>query len=202
MPSEAANSDVRAPPADTPIDMSRRIGIVLTLGVGALALTASPKAGAGDLLLAPEYVCPNPAPSAPTPAQVRAMLCYHRYARSRARVRDLRTSSRLFRSAALKAQWITACRGFTHTPCGHSLITAFSDAGYTRGDWSVGENLGWGTGSLAGVREMFSAWLRSPEHRRNILRPGWREIGLARIHVIHLFGSDDVTLWVAHFGSS
>ena len=116
-------------------------------------------------------------------------------------MKDLRTSSRLFRSAALKAQWITACRGFTHTPCGRSLITVFNDVGYTRGSWSIGENLGWGSGPLAGVREMFGAWLRSPEHRQNIIRPGWRQIGLARIHAVHLFGSDDVALWVVHFGS-
>lgn len=179
----------------------RRIGTVLALGIGLLALAVSPKASARDLLLAPATVCPNPALSAPTSAQVKAMLCYHRYARSRALVRDLRTNSRLFRSAALKAEWITACHGFTHTPCGHPFSSAFGDVGYTRGNWSVGENLGWGSGSLAGVREMFSAWLRSPEHRRNILRPGWHEIGLARIHAIHLFGYDDVTLWVAHFGS-
>jgi uncharacterized protein YkwD len=48
---------------------------------------------------------------------------------------------------------------------------------------------------------MFTAWLNSPEHRLNIVRPSFREIGLARVHVIHLFGYDDVTLWVAHFGS-
>jgi uncharacterized protein YkwD len=179
----------------------RRIGITVTLGVTALALAVSSKAHAGDLLLAPEPICPNPALSAPTSVQVKAMVCYHRYARRRARLRDLRASARLFRSAALKAQWITACRGFTHTPCGRSLVTAFNDVGYTHGTWAIGENLGWGSGPLAGVREMFSAWLRSPEHRRNILRPGWRDIGLARIHVIHLFGNDDVALWVVHFGS-
>lgn len=179
----------------------RRTAIVLSLCAGALALAVSPKAEARDLLLAPATVCPDPALSAPTSIQVKAMLCYHRYARSRARVRDLRTSSRLFRSAALKAQWISACRGFTHTPCGRSFATAFDDVGYTRGNWSIGENLGWGSGPLAGVREMFSAWLRSPEHRQNVVRPGWREIGLARFHAIHLFGSDDVALWVVHFGS-
>jgi uncharacterized protein YkwD len=177
------------------------IGIVAAAGLAAVALAISPRASAEDALLAPVTICPNPSISAPQAVQIKAMVCYHRYARRRARVRDLQTSIRLFRSAALKARWITVCGRFTHTPCGHSLATAFSDVGYTRGAWSIGENLGWGSGSLASVREMFNAWLRSPEHRQNIVRGWWRELGLARIHLTHIFGNDDVTLWVAHFGS-
>jgi uncharacterized protein YkwD len=177
------------------------LGVLVAAALTAVALATSPRAQAGDVLLAPLTICPNPSISAPPALQIKAMLCYHRYARRRARVRELRTSVQLFRSAVLKAQWITSCGRFTHTPCGHSFATAFSDAGYTSGTWSIGENLGWGDGSLAGVREMFSAWLRSPEHRQNIVRPGWRQMGLARLHLIHLFGYHDVTLWVAHFGS-
>jgi uncharacterized protein YkwD len=116
-------------------------------------------------------------------------------------VRALRRVLPLYRSAALKARWIFACRRFTHAPCGHPFTSAFGDADYIQGTWSVGENLGWGTGLPARVREMFAAWLDSPEHRLNIVRPGWREIGLARVHAIRLFGHDDVTVWVAHFGS-
>jgi uncharacterized protein YkwD len=93
------------------------------------------------------------------------------------------------------------CGQFTHTPCGRPFKSAFANVNYTHGVWSAGENLGWASGSLARVRQMFTAWLNSPEHRLNIVRPGFREIGLARVHVIHLFGYDDVTLWVAHFGS-
>ncbi len=42
----------------------------------------------------------------------------------------------------------------------------------------VGENLAWGTGSYASARGIVRAWLESPEHRRNLLRPGFRRIGL------------------------
>jgi uncharacterized protein YkwD len=184
--------------------MNRRSSIFVALALGAsvaLALAVSPNARAGDRLLAPEHFCPNPALSAPVQAQIDAMLCYHRYARRQTGVPVLRTVAPLHRSAALKARWIFACGRFTHSPCGHSLTSVLGKVDYSRGSWSIGENLGWGSGSLARVRTMFTAWLNSPEHRLNIVRPSFREIGLARVHVIHLFGYDDVTLWVAHFGS-
>jgi uncharacterized protein YkwD len=129
------------------------------------------------------------------------MLCYHDYARRRAGSEPRDGASQLDRSAALKARWIGVCGEFTHTPCGHSFRSAFSAVSYIRGTWTVGENLGWGTGSFAQVRAMFIAWLRSPEHRLNIIRAGWHDIGLARIHAIHLFGQEDVSIWVAQFGA-
>ena len=184
--------------------MSRRSRIFVALAFGvsvAVALAVSPNARAADRLLAPGHFCPNPALSAPVQTQIDAMLCYHSYARRQNGVPLLRTVAPLYRSAALKARWIFACRRFTHTPCGHPLRSAFGNVNYIHGAWSAGENLGWGSGSLARVRAMFTAWLNSPEHRLNIVRPGFREIGLARVHVIHLFGHDDVTLWVTHFGS-
>ncbi|HEY6031554.1 MAG TPA: CAP domain-containing protein, partial [Gaiellaceae bacterium] len=45
----------------------------------------------------------------------------------------------------------------------------------------VGENLAWGTGSFGTAPGIVSAWLRSPEHRANLLRPGFRRIGLGEL---------------------
>jgi uncharacterized protein YkwD len=45
----------------------------------------------------------------------------------------------------------------------------------------VGENLAWGNGSFGSPRGIVSAWLRSPEHRANLLRPGFRRIGLGEL---------------------
>lgn len=47
-----------------------------------------------------------------------------------------------------------------------------------RGRW-VGENLAWGVGSRAQARSMVRMWLQSPGHRRNLLRPGFRRVGVA-----------------------
>jgi uncharacterized protein YkwD len=43
--------------------------------------------------------------------------------------------------------------------------------------WAVGENLFWAPGALD-AREAVKAWMRSPEHRLNILTPKWRQIGI------------------------
>lgn len=43
---------------------------------------------------------------------------------------------------------------------------------------SFGENLAWGTGRLASARSIVRAWMASPGHRANLLRPGWNRIGV------------------------
>lgn len=43
---------------------------------------------------------------------------------------------------------------------------------------SFGENLAYGAGSLANARAIVASWLRSPTHRANLLRPGFRRIGI------------------------
>lgn len=45
----------------------------------------------------------------------------------------------------------------------------------------VGENLAWGVGARAEARVIVDGWLRSPLHRRNLLRPGFRRVGLASV---------------------
>src|SRR4051812_22725269 len=45
-----------------------------------------------------------------------------------------------------------------------------------------GENLAWGVGSYASAAKVVAMWMASPPHRRNLLRPGFRRIGLARFN--------------------
>lgn len=45
----------------------------------------------------------------------------------------------------------------------------------------IGENLAWGTGLLGGARAIVGEWLRSPEHRANLLRPGFRRLGVGSL---------------------
>jgi uncharacterized protein YkwD len=42
----------------------------------------------------------------------------------------------------------------------------------------VGENLAWGSGALSQARAIVRLWLASPEHRANLLRPGYRTAGV------------------------
>jgi uncharacterized protein YkwD len=46
---------------------------------------------------------------------------------------------------------------------------------------AVGENLGWGVGASGTARSIVEAWLASPPHRANLLRPGFRRIGVGRL---------------------
>ena len=41
-----------------------------------------------------------------------------------------------------------------------------------------GENLAWGTGHYASAQAIVRAWLASPGHRANLLRPGFIRIGI------------------------
>ena len=69
--------------------------------------------------------------------------------------------------------------------------------------WVVGENLMWGSPGLSG-RAVLAAWLRSPEHRANLLSPDWREIGIAAEHVARgpgLYRARPTTIVTADFGA-
>jgi uncharacterized protein YkwD len=45
----------------------------------------------------------------------------------------------------------------------------------------LGENLAWGSGGQASPRAIVTNWLRSPAHRRTLLRPGFRRVGVGAI---------------------
>jgi uncharacterized protein YkwD len=69
--------------------------------------------------------------------------------------------------------------------------------------WSVGENLIWEEPDIDATEAM-QLWMASPPHRRNILDPDWREIGIAALHVTDApsaFGGQDVTVITTDFGA-
>jgi uncharacterized protein YkwD len=45
----------------------------------------------------------------------------------------------------------------------------------------VGENLAWGVGALSQARAIVNTWLTSPGHRANLLRPGFRLVGVGAL---------------------
>jgi uncharacterized protein YkwD len=47
--------------------------------------------------------------------------------------------------------------------------------------WSVGENLLWSSPDVD-AQKALDMWIASPEHRRNMLDPHWREIGVSAVH--------------------
>jgi uncharacterized protein YkwD len=60
---------------------------------------------------------------------------------------------------------------------GHGALAARLAAHGARGP-RFGENLAWGVGSRAAAHRIVRMWLASPGHRANLLRPGFRRIGI------------------------
>jgi uncharacterized protein YkwD len=64
-----------------------------------------------------------------------------------------------------------------------------------------GENLAWGAGRRASARSIVGAWLNSPGHRKNLLRPGWNRIGIGALKGRFL-GVRGATVVTADFAGS
>lgn len=62
----------------------------------------------------------------------------------------------------------------------------------------AGENLAWGTGELGSARGIVSAWLASPEHRANLLRPMFTRVGIG-IDVGSFLGHSGASVITADF---
>jgi uncharacterized protein YkwD len=70
------------------------------------------------------------------------------------------------------------------------------------GYWSVGENLVWASPDLS-ADQAIQMWLNSPPHRKNLLTPAWREIGLGAVRALGapgIYKGLDVTILTADFG--
>jgi uncharacterized protein YkwD len=73
---------------------------------------------------------------------------------------------------------------FEHTsPAGLTFENRIESTGYMHSArrWVVGENLVWGTGPRSTPEALVTAWMNSPPHRENLLRPNFREIGIAAV---------------------
>jgi uncharacterized protein YkwD len=121
----------------------------------------------------------------PTPdnlARVRsAILCLHNQVRAREGLPAMRENARLRRAALGHSRAMAADGFFEHTtPRGLTMVDRIMRARYVRRDqgWALGENLAWGTGSLATPRGALQAWMDSPGHRANILKRSYRELGV------------------------
>lgn len=182
--------------------MARRLAILVSV-LACTSLVAVPTAGAMNLgrLLAPVSVCPDQNElEAPAAVQVEAMQCMTNFARRQAGDPALADATPLDSSATDKSRDILRCDSFSHYACGRDFTFWMQRTGYMRAScWRAGENIAWGTGDLASVREIFKAWIYSAGHRENILGD-YRELGVGmRIGTVE--GYPDAHVWTQHFGS-
>ena len=131
----------------------------------------------------------------------RVMICLTNYARTHSGLRPLQINHVLNAAGNAKLAADVTCGAFTHDPCGKPFESVF--ATYLRGatSYRLGENIAWGIGSLATPREIMSGWLHSPDHRRNILTAGFRELGVGYLSDQTFLGYDGASLWSQQFGA-
>jgi len=80
-------------------------------------------------------------------------------------------------------------------------LMAYYPVGKSR-RWRVGENLVWGSPTIT-AHEAMSLWLHSPEHRANLLRRSWLDVGISAVHADAapgVFQGLDVTVITLDFG--
>ena len=115
--------------------------------------------------------------------------------RKKAGVPPLRPNDRLDQAAQRHAQDMLARHYFAHeSPEGETVRERARAAGY---DWrAIGENIA--EGQLS-VDEVMSTWMHSPPHRKNILDPDYRELGVGL--ALGRSGNEWQVEWVQTFGT-
>lgn len=168
--------------------------------VAAMALADGAQAKLSRLV-APAAACAHQGEAdAPIRAQERTMRCLTNYARRRAHRSRLTSSATLDRSAKMKSRDIVRCDSFSHSACGREFTYWMLRVGYiSSGCWRVGENIAWGSGSYGTPRSIFLAWMHSPAHRANILRPSFDRLGIG-LRVGTLASYSRAHVWTQHFG--
>jgi uncharacterized protein YkwD len=110
-----------------------------------------------------------------------AVLCLHNRERARHGLPKLRENPLLRRAAERHTDNMVSERFFDHTsPSGSTMVERIRRTGYTKRarGWALGENIAWGSGSLATAAQIHRSWMKSPGHRANILQRSFREIGI------------------------
>ncbi|OGY43163.1 MAG: hypothetical protein A3B89_00725 [Candidatus Buchananbacteria bacterium RIFCSPHIGHO2_02_FULL_40_13] len=108
---------------------------------------------------------------------------------------ELKPNARLTQAAVNKAQDLLTKQYFAHTsPANKKFSDWIKEVGYKY--FYVGENLAI---DFNNNQDLFQAWLNSPSHKENIIKPQYQEIGLAVLEgkynnqttvvVVQLFGS-------------
>lgn len=121
---------------------------------------------------------------APSVRLARATVCLINRARSRRGMARLRLNRRLGKAAMWHTHDMVRRNYFGHvSQRGRDVVDRLHGSRYLGGrfSWAVGENLAWGSGRRGTPLRIFRAWMRSPGHRRNMLDPRFREMGIGVI---------------------
>lgn len=155
----------------------------LVAGVAAFAVAVGPaSAAAATSQAARPCLNADLVPTAANVSQVRAaILCLTNRDRMRRGESPLRQNARLSTAATAHSKDMVRTQYFAHTtPGGTTFVGRVFAARYVgrNGRWALGENLAWGTGDLGTAAGVQAAWMRSSDHRANILNSAYHDIGI------------------------
>jgi uncharacterized protein YkwD len=125
-------------------------------------------------------------------------------ARARHGAPPLVLDERLDRAARRHSREMVLRRYFAHeSPGGGRFSARIAATGWMRrrGRWYVGETLAWGRGTSAQPAAVVAAWLRSPSHRRVVLSPRYRRVGIGIVRGTPVAGPQGGLTYTADFGS-
>ena len=124
--------------------------------------------------------CPDRDVAASDSAAVAATLCLLNEQRADHGLKTFTESTTLDRAADDYAADMVKRRFFDHvSPGGGTMMDRIKAAGWVpSGSWSAGENIAWGSGSLATPASIVDGWMHSAGHRANILSAGFTQIGV------------------------
>jgi uncharacterized protein YkwD len=172
---------------------------LLLTAIVSLAICATASAGCGHAANV------DPAsPGASMRAARSATLCLLNQQRARHHEHRLRFNHRLAIAGLRHARDMVDNRYFAHTaPSGQNFIQRILNTNYVppASNWLLGENLAWGDRTLATPRQIVRAWMKSPEHRHNILTRGFREIGIAIVVGAPVNGVAQAATYATEFGA-
>lgn len=124
------------------------------------------------LLGAALVVCPAAASAAALTQPESSLLHRMNDVRTAHGLRPLRADAKLERAARFHSREMLVKDVFAHGAFA-TRMARFAVAGHV-----AGENLAWGTGSEGTPDGVVAAWLASPEHRANLLRPTFTRVGV------------------------
>jgi uncharacterized protein YkwD len=122
-------------------------------------------------------------------------------------LRPLRPDARLAAAAEQHSVEMVGSGYFGHESSDGGVfwkrIKRFYGPRATRKTWIVGENLLWQTERVT-AQVAVRAWLRSPEHRENLLQPHFRDVGIAAVRAARapgVFAHRRVVVLTVDFGA-
>ncbi len=186
----------------------RRTAVLTLVFTGLLLPTATSEAGAPSkrvraVISAQECANADLVPSAGNEPAIRAaILCLHNQIRAARGLPLLPDNAKLRRAAVGHSSDMVTRGFFDHTtPNGVTMVRRIMATRYASRNvaWAIGENLAWGTGTLATPRQIMRAWMNSPGHRANVVKRAYREIGIGVVAGTPNAGRQGAT-YTADFG--